>query len=58
MEPTLNELACPTVKKYLIIDGMEAVQALMHATKFRVCEDLGNAFPTFVDKFLHGYKGG
>ena len=33
-EPTPNELACTTDKKYLIIDGMAAVQALMHAIKF------------------------
>jgi hypothetical protein len=58
--------ACPQTKsepvtndnRYLIIDGMAVVQAIMHAAKFGFCRDLGKSFPELIDSLLQNYEGG
>lgn len=44
--------------RYLIIDGMVAVQTLLHAAKFKFCNNLGEPFPAFTDSILDKYTGG
>ena len=38
--------------RFLIIDGMAIVQALLNASKFRECIDLAFGFAAYVDNLL------
>ena len=44
--------------KFLVIDAMAVVQALIYAVKFKTCEDLGKAFAKSIDAELQDYMGG
>ena len=46
------------LNRFLIIDGMAVVQALMHAIKFKTCRDLGQAMAKTTDARLEKYSGG
>lgn len=44
--------------RFLIIDGMAVVQALMYAAMFKTCIELAAAFVRNIDVLLTNYEGG
>ena len=46
------------LNKFIIIDGMAVVQAIIHTGKFRICKDLGQAFGNLnIDRYAEKYVG-
>ena len=45
------------MNKFIIIDGMAVVQAIIHTGKFRTCKDLGQAFSKGIDRYSEDYVG-
>ena len=45
------------MNKFIIIDGMAVVQAIIHTGKFRTCKDLGQALSKSIDCFAENDVG-
>ena len=45
------------MNKFIILDGMAVVQAIIHTGKFRTCKDLVQAFSKSIDCYAENYVG-
>ena len=45
------------LNKFIIIDGIAVIQAIIYTGKFRTCMDLGHAFSKRIDRYVENYMG-